>query len=146
MNTTTIILLIIIGLAAGFLSGLVGIGGGIIIVPSLVLLLGFTQKQAQGTSLGIMLLPIGILAVIQYYKQGYLNVNYVLIVASAFVVGGLLGSKLALSLSDEKMKKVFAIILFLISLKMLFFDKTPEKKNNLPDHQATVVEKKNNKG
>ena len=139
-------MLIIIGLAAGFLSGLVGIGGGIIIVPSLVLLLGFTQKQAQGTSLGIMLLPIGILAVIQYYKQGYLNVNYVLIVASAFVVGGLLGSKLALSLSDEKMKKVFAIILFLISLKMLFFDKTPEKKNNLPDHQATVVEKKNNKG
>ena len=146
MNTTTIILLIIIGLAAGFLSGLVGIGGGIIIVPSLVLLLGFTQKQAQGTSLGIMLLPIGILAVIQYYKQGYLNVNYVLIVASAFVVGGLLGSKLALSLSDEKMKKVCAMILFLISLKMLFFDKTPEKKNNLPDHQATVVEKKNNKG
>ena len=66
MNTTTIILLILIGLAAGFLSGLVGIGGGIIIVPALVLLLGFTQKQAQGTSLGIMLLPIGILAVIQY--------------------------------------------------------------------------------
>jgi len=146
MNTTTIILLIIIGLAAGFLSGLVGIGGGIIIVPALVLLLGFTQKQAQGTSLGIMLLPIGFLAVIQYYKQGYLNVNYVLIVASAFVVGGFLGSKLALSLSDEKMKKVFAIILFLISLKMLFFDKAPDKKNSLSDHPTTVVEKKNNKG
>lgn len=146
MNTTTIILLIIIGLAAGFLSGLVGIGGGIIIVPALVLLLGFTQKQAQGTSLGIMLLPIGILAVIQYYKQGYLNVNYVLIVATAFVAGGFLGSKLALSLSDEKMKKVFAIILFLISLKMLFFDKTPDKKTGLSGHQKTVTEKNNHKG
>ncbi|MBL0883323.1 MAG: sulfite exporter TauE/SafE family protein [Chitinophagaceae bacterium] len=146
MNTTTIILLIIIGLAAGFLSGLVGIGGGIIIVPALVLLLGFTQKQAQGTSLGIMLLPIGILAVIQYYKQGYLNINYVLIVASAFVIGGFLGSKLALSLSDEKMKKVFAVILFLISLKMLFFDKVPEKKKGLSGHPTLVTEKNNHKG
>ncbi|MDZ4070400.1 MAG: sulfite exporter TauE/SafE family protein [Sediminibacterium sp.] len=146
MNTTTIILLIMIGLAAGFLSGLVGIGGGIIIVPALVFLLGFTQKQAQGTSLGIMLLPIGILAVIQYYKQGYLNVNYVLIVACAFVVGGFLGSKLALSLSDEKMKKVFAVILFLISLKMLFFDKTPDKKTSISGHPTTVTEKNNHKG
>lgn len=146
MNTTTIILLIMIGLAAGFLSGLVGIGGGIIIVPALVLLLGFTQKQAQGTSLGIMLLPIGILAVIQYYKQGYLNVNYVLIVASAFVVGGFLGSKLALSLSDEKMKKVFAVILFLISLKMLFFDKASDKKTSITGHSTTVTEKNNHKG
>lgn len=128
MNTTTLILLIIIGLAAGFLSGLVGIGGGIIIVPALVLLLGFTQKQAQGTSLGIMLLPIGILAVIQYYKQGYINVNYVLIVALAFVAGGFLGSKLSLSLSDERMKKVFAVILFIISVKMLFFDRPADKK------------------
>lgn len=146
MNTTTIILLIMIGLAAGFLSGLVGIGGGIIIVPALVLLLGFTQKQAQGTSLGIMLLPIGILAVFQYYKQGYLNVNYVLIVASAFVVGGFLGSKLALSLSDEKMKKVFAVILFLISLKMLFFDKAPDKKTSISGHPTNVTEKNNHKG
>ena len=146
MNTTTIILLILIGLAAGFLSGLVGIGGGIIIVPALVLLLGFTQKQAQGTSLGIMLLPIGILAVIQYYKQGYLNVNYVLIVACAFVVGGFLGSKLALSLSDEKMKKVFAVILFLISFKMLFFDKAPDKKTSISGHPTTVTEKNNHKG
>lgn len=80
--------------------------------------------MAQGTSLGILLLPVGILAVLQYYKQGYLNVNYVLIVAAAFVLGGFLGSKLALSVSDEKMKKVFALVLLLISLKMLFFDKS----------------------
>ena len=127
MNSTTIVLLVLIGLAAGFLSGLVGIGGGIILVPALVLLLGFTQKQAQGTSLGIMLLPIGILAVVQYYKQGYINVNYILIVAIAFVAGSFLGSKLALSLSDEKMKKVFAVLLFILSIKMLFFDRSGDK-------------------
>jgi uncharacterized membrane protein YfcA len=146
MNSTTIILLILIGLAAGFLSGLVGIGGGIIIVPALVLLLGFTQKQAQGTSLGIMLLPIGILAVMQYYKQGYINVNYVLIVAAAFVAGGFLGSKLSLSLSDEKMKKVFAVILFVISIKMLFFDRSADKKD--PAHSANIqtTEKNHEKG
>lgn len=146
MNTATIIFLILIGLAAGFLSGLVGIGGGIIIVPALVLLLGFTQKQAQGTSLGIMLLPIGILAVLQYYKQGYINVNYVLIVAMAFVAGGFLGSKLALSLSDERMKKVFAIILFAISVKMLFFDRPADKKEHAQHSAGQVAEKNQEKG
>ncbi len=122
MTVATFVLLILIGLMAGFLSGLIGIGGGVIIVPALVILLGFSQKLAQGTSLGILLLPVGILAVIQYYKQGYLNVNYVAIVATTFVIGGFLGSKLALSLSDEKMKKIFAIIMLLIAIKMLFFD------------------------
>lgn len=135
MSITTILLLVIVGLAAGFLSGLIGIGGGVIIVPAMVLFLGFTQKEAQGTSLGILLLPVGILAVMQYYKQGYINVNYVLIVALSFVVGGFLGSKLALGLSDEKMKKIFAIIMMLIAIKMLFFDQskptTPIKSTNI---------------
>jgi uncharacterized protein len=138
--------LILIGLAAGFLSGLVGIGGGIILVPALVLLLGFTQKQAQGTSLGIMLLPIGILAVIQYYKQGYINVNYILIVAVAFVAGSFLGSKLALSLSDEKMKKVFAVLLFILSIKMLFFDRSGDKKAQASNTQVQRTEKNHEKG
>ncbi len=122
MSFTTLLVLITIGLIAGFLSGLVGIGGGIIIVPALVLFLGFSQKEAQGTSLGILLLPVGILAVVQYYKQGYLNVNFVLVVALSFIAGGFLGSKLALTLSDAKMKKIFAIIMMLIAIKMLFFD------------------------
>jgi uncharacterized membrane protein YfcA len=126
MTATTIILLILIGLAAGFLSGLVGIGGGVIIVPALVIFLGFSQKLAQGTSLGILLLPVGIFAVMNYYKQGYLNVNYVAIVSVTFVLGGFLGSKLALSLSDEKMKKIFAVIMMLIAVKMLFFDTKPK--------------------
>ena len=130
MTTATILLLLLVGLVAGTLSGLVGVGGGIIMVPALVLLLGFTQKQAQGTSLGIMLLPVGILAVLQYYKQGYINFNSVFIISAAFVIGGFLGSKLALTLSDDKMKKVFAVVLMIVSLKMLFFDKPAQKAVN----------------
>ena len=86
MTTATILLLLLVGLIAGILSGLVGVGGGIIMVPALVLLLGFTQKQAQGTSLGIMLLPVGILAVLQYYKQGYINFNSVFIISAASIL------------------------------------------------------------
>lgn len=127
MSTATVVILILIGLAAGFLSGLIGIGGGVVIVPALVVLAGFSQKMAQGTSLGILLLPVGILAVIQYYKQGYLDVKYVGIISVAFVLGGLLGSKLALSLSDEKMKKIFAVVMMVIAVKMLFFDKSKPK-------------------
>lgn len=138
MSTTTLLLLVLVGLAAGFLSGLIGIGGGIIIVPALVLLLGFSQKQAQGTSLGILLLPVGILAVIQYYKQGYLNVNYVLVVSAAFVLGGFLGSKLALSLPDAIMKKVFAVVLILIAIKIIFFDES-KKDPIAPQGQAESI-------
>ena len=123
MSVQTIILLVIIGLAAGILSGLVGIGGGIIIVPCLVLLLGFTQKQAQGTSLAVLLLPIGVLAVMQYYKQGQIKINTALVVALAFVVGGYLGSKIAISFDEQRLKKIFAVTLMLIAIKMLFFDK-----------------------
>jgi uncharacterized membrane protein YfcA len=141
MSTTTIILLIIVGLAAGFLSGLIGIGGGIIIVPALVLLLGFSQKMAQGTSLGILLLPVGILAVLQYYKQGYLDVKYVAVIAIAFVLGGLLGSKLALSISDEKMKKIFAVILMVIAVKMLFFDNSKPKPVKDPVTASTNIQR-----
>jgi uncharacterized membrane protein YfcA len=136
MSLTTLVILVAVGLVAGFLSGLIGIGGGIIIVPALVLFLGFSQKEAQGTSLGILLLPVGILAVVQYYKQGYLNVNFVLIVALSFIAGGFLGSKLALTLSDAKMKKIFAIIMMLIAIKMLFFDKS----NPINNSEATKIQ------
>ncbi len=140
MSLTTILLLVIVGLAAGFLSGLIGIGGGVIIVPALVLFLGFSQKAAQGTSLGILLLPVGILAALQYYKQGYINVNYVLVVAVAFIAGGFLGSKIALSMDDAKVKKLFAIILMLIAIKMLFFDRSgsKEQKQTIKIKQTTA--------
>ncbi len=139
MNMTTLIILILVGLCAGFLSGLIGIGGGVIIVPALVFFVGLTQKQAQGTSLGILLLPVGILAVMQYYKQGYLNVNYAIVVAIAFVVGGLLGSKLAISLSDAKVKKIFAVIMMLIAIKMLFFDRSKSTPAKDPAQIATNI-------
>ena len=122
MTTETILILIVIGLAAGTLSGLVGVGGGIIIVPALVFFLGFSQQAAQGTSLGLLLLPAGILAVINYYKQGFIDLKVVGIMCAAFVLGGWVGSKLALSLSQEVVKKTFAIVLFYTAFKMMGWD------------------------
>ena len=123
MNTFTIIMLILIGLTSGTLAGLVGVGGGIIIIPALVYILGFTQKEAQGTSLGILLLPVGILAVINYYKQGYIDIKAVIIISLAFVIGGFFGSKLALSISQDTLRKVFGTLLLVLAIKMLFIDK-----------------------
>ena len=123
MNTFTIIMLIIVGLAAGTLAGLVGVGGGVIIIPALVYILGFTQKEAQGTSLGILLLPVGILAVVNYYKQGYIDIKAVIIISLAFVLGGFFGSKLALSISQDTLRKVFGTLLLVLAIKMLFIDK-----------------------
>lgn len=122
MSWETVMVLIAVGIAAGILSGLVGVGGGIIIVPALVFFLGFSQLQAQGTSLGLLLLPIGILAVISYYKSGYIDLRVVAIMCLAFVAGGWIGSKLALRLNEEVVKKIFAVILFYTGFKMLHWD------------------------
>ena len=123
MSLQAVILLVIVGLAAGALSGMIGIGGGIIIVPALVYVLGFSQLQAQGTSLGLLLLPAGILAVWNYYKQGYIDIKVVGIMFVSFVLGGWLGSKFALSIPQETVKKIFAIVLLLVGCKMLFLGK-----------------------
>ncbi|MFN8252947.1 MAG: sulfite exporter TauE/SafE family protein [Ferruginibacter sp.] len=123
MDTQTVLTVIAIGIAAGVLSGLVGVGGGIIIVPSLVYLLGFSQKTAQGTSLGLILLPVGILGVLQYYKQGHINLNVVWLLAVGFVIGGWLGGKIAVNLPQETIKKIFAVLMIVIAIKMLFIDK-----------------------
>jgi uncharacterized membrane protein YfcA len=118
-----ILILLLIGLMAGVLSGLVGVGGGLIIVPALIYFIGFSQHAAQGTSLGLLLLPAGILAVLQYYKQGDVDVKVVVILAIGFVVGGYYGSKLALSLPQDTVKKIFAVFMLIVALKMLFIDK-----------------------
>lgn len=123
MTIQTILILLVIGLAAGLLSGLVGIGGGLIIVPALIYFLGFSQKLAQGTSLGILLLPIGILAVLNYYKAGFVDIKTVWLVSAGFILGGYFGSKIALNLSQETVKKIFAIVLLLVAFKMLVIDK-----------------------
>lgn len=123
MTTTVIILLIIIGVAAGMLGGMVGIGGGLVIVPALVYFLAFSQHEAQGTSLGLLLLPVGILGVINYYKNGYVDARAVGLLAIGFIVGNYFGSKWALSLPQLTLKRVFAIFMIIIALKMLFVDK-----------------------
>ena len=114
-----IIILLFIGLAAGFVSGLVGIGGGLVIVPALVLLLGYSQKLAQGTSLGLLLLPIGILAVINYYNAGYINVKAVAAMVITFVIGSYISSKIVISLPDYMLKKIFAVLLIIYAVKLL---------------------------
>ncbi len=136
MDIQTILILMLVGIAAGMLSGLVGVGGGIVIVPALVLILGFSQKMAMGTSLGILLLPVGILGVFQYYKQGYVDVRVVLIISFAFLFGSYFGSKIALSLSQETIKKIFAVFMIIIAIKLLFFDK--KKTTELQSKQAMI--------
>lgn len=122
MSTESIVILIIVGLAAGVLSGMVGVGGGIIVVPALVFFLGFTQHQAQGTSLGMLLFPVGILAALNYYSKGNIDFRVVLIIAIGFIAGGWIGSKLSLSLPEETVKKFFAIVLLYTAAKMLGWD------------------------
>ena len=114
-----IISLIIIGLLAGILSGLVGVGGGIIMVPLLVLFLGFNQFQAQGTSLAVLLVPTTAVAVFNYYKAGYVNWKYAFIIALFFLVGSFFGSRLALGLDQRMLKKIFSILLIIIAGKIL---------------------------
>lgn len=121
LNMTTIIILLCIGLIAGILSGLVGIGGGIIIVPALVYFMSMSQQQAQGTSLAVLLLPVGILAVYYYYNAGFVDVKSALIISITFVVGGYIGSKIAISIDQSMLKKVFGIFLLLLSFKMIFW-------------------------
>lgn len=144
MSVVTIILLIVIGIAAGMLSGLVGVGGGIVIVPALVYLLAFSQKQAQGTSLAILLLPIGILAVLNYYKdpQVNLDVKVVALIIVGFLAGSYFGSKLALALPDATVKKIFAIFMLLIAIKMLFIDKPKADSTKQEKITAQKVETK----
>ena len=129
MDTQTILIIIMVGIAAGILSGLVGVGGGIIIVPALVYFIGFSQKTAQGTSLAMIMLPVGIFGVMQYYKQGHVDFKIVGLLAIGFLAGSFFGSKIALSISQETLKKVFAMLMILIAIKMLFLDKSGKPGN-----------------
>jgi len=123
MGWQQIVLVILIGLAAGTLGGMVGVGGGIIVVPALIFFMGFSQHQASGTSLAMMLPPVGILAVANYYKKGALDIRIAALLAVGFLAGGYLGSKLSLGMAQETVKKVFAVVMIIMAVKMLFFDK-----------------------
>ena len=120
MTASTVIILILIGLVAGVFSGLIGIGGALIIIPALIFILHMDQYAAQGTSLAIMLPPIGLLAAYNYYKAGALNLQYALIIAGAFFIGGYLGSKFALAIPLDTLRKIFAIVLLATAVKMLW--------------------------
>ncbi|MES2514926.1 MAG: sulfite exporter TauE/SafE family protein [Bacteroidota bacterium] len=121
MTIQILLILLAVGLAAGVLSGMVGIGGGIIIVPVLVYFLGFTQHQAQGTTLFMFLLPIGILGVMNYHKAGHVDFKTAFIIATTFVVGSYFGSKLAISLDQKMVKQIFGAIIIILGAKMLFW-------------------------
>jgi hypothetical protein len=114
-----LLLYIVLGLVAGALSGLLGIGGGIIIIPVMVLLFGMSQHQAQGTTLALMVPPIGLLAAWMYWKQGFVDIKMAMFVCLGFFVGGLLGAKFAVNIPDLILKRIFGAVLFLISIKMI---------------------------
>lgn len=112
---------LLLGLAAGILSGLVGIGGGILIVPALVFVFGLTQHQAQGTSLAVLIPPVGILAALTYYKAGHIDLRIAGLICLGFIFGALFGAKLAIGIPDAVLKKVFGVFLLIVAVKMIFF-------------------------
>jgi len=127
MATQLIITALLIGLSAGILSGLVGVGGGIIMVPALVFFMHYTQHQAQGTSLAVLTLPVVILASVYYYHQCQklgtpIDLKVVGLLAIGFIIGGFFGGKIALTINQDMLKKIFAIILFYTAFKMLNWD------------------------
>ena len=123
MNVTTILSLLLIGLASGLLSSMVGIGGGTIIVPALVFLMTMSQKTAQGTSLAMLLPPIGVFAVMNYYKAGYVDFKIAGVLCISFILGSYFGSKLALNLDESVLKRIFGVFLMIMAVKYLFFSK-----------------------
>ncbi len=118
INELTIILAI--GLLAGFFSGSMGVGGGVIIVPALVFFMGFSLHQAQGTSLALMTIPVMFVAASNFYKEGFVDVKVALLLAVTFVVGGYLGSKFSIVMPEKIIRKGFGILMILVALKMIF--------------------------
>jgi len=119
MPSQTILILTLIGLFAGILSGFVGIGGGIIIVPAMVFFLGVSQHQAQGTSLFVLSMPVVAFAVMNYWKTGNVNWKFGLVIASTFVVGAFIGSKLSLKISPGIVKFVFGLLMAYVSIRLI---------------------------
>jgi uncharacterized membrane protein YfcA len=118
MSVSTILILLVIGTITGVMAGMLGVGGGIVVIPALVMIMGLSQQTAQGTSLAMMLPPIGILAVYNYYKAGHVDFRFALLLAIAFIAGSYFGSKLAITIPQGLMKKIFGGVLFLMSLKI----------------------------
>lgn len=120
MPINTVITLLVIGAAAGLLSGFFGIGGAVIIIPALIIFSEMTQHQAQGTALAVLSIPVALGGAINYYRAGHINLKYVLILAVAFFIGAYLASSLAVKIAPKLLNKAFALLLLVIALKMLF--------------------------
>ena len=119
MTVNEIIIVLVIGLAAGFLSGSMGVGGGIVVIPSLVFILGFTMHTAQGTSLALMTIPVMLVATLNYYRSGNVNITVAILMALTFVIGGYIGSKLSIHIPEKIMKKAFGVLMIIAALKMI---------------------------
>jgi uncharacterized protein len=119
MSVSMLLILLLIGVVTGVLAGMLGIGGAIIMIPAMVFLLGFSQHMAQGTSLAVMLPPIGIFAAYNYWKAGNVNIIFALILAVAFIIGSYFWSKIALKIPENILKKIFGVLLLLVAAKML---------------------------
>lgn len=114
------ILYVILGIVAGIFGGMLGIGGGVILIPALVFLFGLTQHQAQGTTLAIMVPPIGILAALRYYQSGNVKLGMAAFICVGFLVGGLLGAHVIQGIPDLMLKKIFGVFLLVVALGMIF--------------------------
>ena len=121
MSVSMLIIILVIGIITGVMAGMLGIGGAIIMIPALVYFLGFSQQMAQGTSLAVMLPPIGIIATYNYWKAGQVDLKVALILAVMFLVGSFFGSKLALTVPQAVLKKIFGVLLLLVAARMLFW-------------------------
>ena len=111
---------LVLGLAAGALSGLVGIGGGVIIVPALVLFFGMSQHSAQGTTVAMLVLPVGLLAALVYYRQGFVDLSVAGLLAAGFFFGSLAGARIAVAIPAATLERIFGAMVVLIGLKMMF--------------------------
>ena len=113
-------LFVVVGLVAGILSGLLGIGGGIVMVPALIYFFGFSQHGAQGTTLAAMILPIGLLAALKYYSHGHVSIAVAMFIAMGFFVGGFIGASFVERIPDVMLKKIFGLFMLAVSMKMIF--------------------------
>lgn len=120
MELQNAVIIALIGAAGGLLGGMLGLGGAIIIIPALIMLLGYSQQMAQGTALIMMVLPVGALAAFQYYQKGYVDIKAALIMAVFFFAGSYFGAKFTTSIPQDILKRVFAIVLVGIAIKMWF--------------------------
>lgn len=120
MSTINIFLFLLLGLITGIFSGLIGIGGAIIIIPSLVLVFSMSQHMAQGTTLALMVPPIGLLAAWTYYKAGFVDLKVAALICVGFFVGGFIGARFVTAIPDLLLRRIFGVVLLLAALKMIF--------------------------